>query len=293
MKAQPRVAYPAFVGAFMLSRFVRCSSASSFDSSSDGSVGSRSGRVADAAYALGQAFLENPPMRRSVSFSTPRSARLLCGEVLPEGHDRALSEQYGPSRPARSKPGRLPVQDTEFHPEDLQKQPSMRRANVNPTRVRVALEQDMNGEKRIQCRRLAAQEQGSLSYSLLEHLDLEGLKSGKVGYKWNISTNGVLWVGESAPFHPNGGQRVKQGHVTLVGGLPVPRARIGGVLRYDRQAKQFVIDNDSGRFSEHPDLKPQHLDNVAKLFKEAGLHVDTDWKDMLQPKNKFKKLETF
>jgi hypothetical protein len=260
----------------------------SLDSSSDGSVGFHSGRVSDAAYALGQAFLENPPIRRSVSFSAPRSARLLCGAVQPRSRDQVLSEQYGPSRPARSKPGRLAVQDTEFHPEDMQKLPLMRRANVNPTRIRVFQAQAPHGEKRIQCSKPTSQEPGFVSSCLLELLDLDGLKSGQVGYKWNISTNGDLWVGESAPIDLGSGRRMKQGHVTLVGGLPVPRARIGGVLRYDQQAKQFVIDNDSGRFSEHPDLTPQHLNNVAKLFKKAGLNVQTEWKDMLLPKNKRK-----
>lgn len=132
---------------------------------------------------------------------------------------------------------------------------------------------------------------GDLS-SLVDCLDLDALERGQVFYKWDISTNGGLVVGESVPVDSCTGQRVKQGHVTLVGGLPVPRARIGGVLRYNQQAKQFVIDNDSGRFSEHPDFQPQHLNNVAKLFKEAGLHVVTEWKDMLQPKNKLKKTST-
>jgi len=61
----------------------------------------------------------------------------------------------------------------------------------------------------------------------------------------------------------------------------IPEARLGGVLSYDPHSMQFTIDNDSGRFSEHADLTPKHLKNVALLFKEAGLEVSARWKNMV------------
>lgn len=72
------------------------------------------------------------------------------------------------------------------------------------------------------------------------------------------------------------------GHTTLVGGRVVPEARFGGVLRYDTTSQQLIIDNDSGRFSEHGDLTLDHLKNVVQLFNEAGLEVRPVWKNMVR-----------
>lgn len=255
---------------------------------SDGDVcGAPSDDLAPVLRSLSMPLLESDSLRRSIS--TPRGAKLSKGVSLPNSRDDALSKAFGPARQARNKPGRLAVQDTEFHPDDMHKAPHLRRANVNPTRVSMVKELGSNGELQVKFRRQTSEKSCQLppvSPSLLDQLDIEGLKKGTVGYKWNISMNGVLWVGESAPVDATTGQRVKQGHVTLVGGMSVPRSRISGLLRYDQGRNLFVIDNDSGRFSEHSDLTIQHLKNVAELFAQAGLSVSVEWKDMCKPKQK-------
>nr|WP_284567165.1 XopV/AopV family type III secretion system effector [Xanthomonas translucens] len=132
---------------------------------------------------------------------------------------------------------------------------------------------------------------------LAQCLNLEALRKRQVEYKWNISRNGSLIVGETHPNHPLTGdmkdkavrkaeQLYAQGHVTLVGGQPwntpwernrfLPESRICGRLYYDEKDR-LCIDNDSGRFSEYADRTPSHLANVAALFQELGLHVETEW----------------
>jgi len=231
------------------------------------------------------------------SHSAPRRlASELNGKGIPEEIDKRLTALYGPTRPARAKAGKLPVQETEFDPADAHKPEHERRARVNPTRAwvtKTAAGPGMAHEVKIHSQ--AAMEAGAPppAGSLLEHLDLEALRRGKVSYKWNVTNNGTLVVGESKPAVPDAGaegsdagekkpRRIKMGHTTLVGGRPVPEARFGGVLRYDAEARKLVIDNDSGRFSEHADLTPEHLANVALLFAEAGLQVSPEWKDMVR-----------
>ncbi|GKS95785.1 XopV/AopV family type III secretion system effector [Acidovorax sp. SUPP1855] len=77
-----------------------------------------------------------------------------------------------------------------------------------------------------------------------------------------------------------------QGHVTLVGGSLVaspwqstagfPHARISGLL-YARADGSLCINNDSGRFSEYEDRRPEHLEQVAALFGRAGVPVAVAW----------------
>jgi len=198
--------------------------------------------------------------------------------------DRRLTELYGPIWRARAKEGRLAVQKTEFDPEDSQKPEKERRARVNPTRIwmtKTAADIGMPQVVRINSQAAVKLATRPPASRLADHLDLEALKRSEVAYKWNVSANGTLIVGESKPVDPETGQRTKQGHTTLVGGQVIPEARFGGVLGYDPHSEQFIIDNDSGRFSEHGDLTPKHLENVALLFTEAGLKVSPRWKNMV------------
>ncbi|QDI05728.1 XopV/AopV family type III secretion system effector [Xanthomonas cerealis] len=132
---------------------------------------------------------------------------------------------------------------------------------------------------------------------LAQCLNLDALSKRSLEYKWNISRNGSLIVGETHPNHPLTGdmtdkevrkaaQPFAQGHVTLVGGQQwntpwesnrfLPESRICGRLYYDENDR-LCIDNDSGRFSEYADRTRSHLANVAALFQELGLHVETQW----------------
>ncbi|MCT8272452.1 XopV/AopV family type III secretion system effector [Xanthomonas translucens] len=132
---------------------------------------------------------------------------------------------------------------------------------------------------------------------LAQCLNLDALRKRSLEYKWNISRNGSLIVGETHPNHTFTGdmkekpvrkaaQPFAQGHVTLVGGQQwnspwernrfIPESRICGRLYYDEKDR-LCIDNDSGRFSEYADRTPSHLANVAALFQELGLHVETEW----------------
>ncbi|MFE8646535.1 XopV/AopV family type III secretion system effector [Sphingomonas sp. NCPPB 2930] len=132
---------------------------------------------------------------------------------------------------------------------------------------------------------------------LAQRLRLDDLRDKKVEYKWNIAKNGSLVIGEvhpgvalDEPMTTKQARKKKQpfaqGHVTLIGGQPwqqpwqsnrlVPEARICGTLYYDDRG-ELSIDNDSGRFSEYADRTPQHLAQVAEIFRQYGLPVKEDW----------------
>ncbi|EFF47481.1 type III secretion system effector protein [Xanthomonas citri pv. aurantifolii str. ICPB 10535] len=134
---------------------------------------------------------------------------------------------------------------------------------------------------------------------LAQRLRLDDLRDRKVEYKWDIAGNGSLVIGEGhpgvvldEPMTSKDARKKKQpyaqGHVTLVGGQPwnktpwqenrlIPEARLSGTLYYNTGG-ELCIDNDSGRFSEYADRAPQHLENVAKLFRHCGLPVTPQWK---------------
>ncbi|HET9644882.1 MAG TPA: hypothetical protein VFP68_16345 [Burkholderiaceae bacterium] len=199
--------------------------------------------------------------------------------AIPPKLDASLTERYGSIRAARTKPGRLAIQKTEFDPADAAKPEHQRRTRLNPTRLRIAKVAGERGQPPTV--RISGQtSNGPLKGTLAEHVDLAALRNGSVPYKWTLSSNGTLFVGEAKPVDPETGVRVKMGHPTLVGGMIQSQARFGGVLSYDKDNDEFIIDNDSGRFSEHAELTPENLSNVAVLFKEAGLEVRTRWKKM-------------
>jgi len=201
------------------------------------------------------------------------------GSGIPPALDSKLTERFGPVRTARAKLGRVASQKTEFEPDDMKLPEQHRRTRVNPTRIWTTKVAQGNGLAPA-VKIMSQKSGGPLEGSLADHIDLQALKRGELAYKWTLSANGTLFIGETKPIDPATGKRSKQGHPTLVGGRVISEARFGGVLHYDVEAAQVVIDNDSGRFSEHSDLTPEHLDNVAQLFKEAGLEVGTCWKNM-------------
>nr|WP_244171176.1 XopV/AopV family type III secretion system effector [Xanthomonas populi] len=133
--------------------------------------------------------------------------------------------------------------------------------------------------------------------SLTQRLRLDDLRKKNVEYKWNIAKNGSLVIGVvhpdvtlDEPMTTKQARKKKQpfaqGHVTLVGGQPwqepwqsnrqIPEARICGTLYYDAHG-ELCIDNDSGRFSEYADRTPEHLAQVADIFKQYGLEVTPKW----------------
>ncbi len=114
---------------------------------------------------------------------------------------------------------------------------------------------------------------------LSEYLQIDKLKKQEVMYKWDISKNGTLVIGEVLVNMKSTGaderKKVKLGHTTLVGGREIPEARISGMLF--AEGDNLMINNDSGRFSEYEDRKPGHLDAVERLFEKNGLPVQTRW----------------
>jgi hypothetical protein len=267
----------------MISRNPPTRSISSTLSTSNDAASSSSGngrsRTLDPGAGLARRERDPSSSSRNARSAPPALARDSENNEIPQKLDAFLTERYGSIHPARAKLGRLAIQNTEFDPADVAKPKNLRRTRVNPTRLRIAKTAEKRGQPPTV--RIASQtSNGFLEGSLAEHIDLDALRNGEVPYKWTLSSNGTLFVGESNPVDPQKGVRRKMGHPTLVGGMIRPEARFGGILRYDKDNDEFVIDNDSGRFSEHEELTPEHLANVAALFKEAGLEVGTRWKKM-------------
>ena len=93
------------------------------------------------------------------------------------------------------------------------------------------------------------------------------LEQGKK-YIWAVDESGNLRIGEEEKVGP------KQflGHPTLVDN---GTARVAGEIKFNPETKQWRINDTSGRYSRgrSPEVRNQILDNVQKLFNDAGLKV--------------------
>lgn len=110
----------------------------------------------------------------------------------------------------------------------------------------------------------------------------KALPDGKPGYIWLIDENGKMYVAPEevvldASGNPvkDGDKLLKLGHPTLVGGA---NARIGGELHY--VDGRWVMNNQSGRYSVHPDRSAEQLENAASVMRESGLDVETDFRKL-------------
>ncbi|KLD77194.1 hypothetical protein Y886_17045 [Xanthomonas hyacinthi DSM 19077] len=271
------------------------------------------------------------PLPKAASLRRTRSLPAMAlGAPLPSAR---LDTLFGSCQPARGKiqkeAGGL-VKKTPIQPQEVENLgEGLGRVKINPTRIVVATAQPLRkraGAATATAAARAAAERLQLSAEELQKiaelpvairtqeqiekmqphvpgarlaqcLNLDALRERRVEYKWNITGNGSLIIGESHPNHELTGdmknkqvrkraQPFAQGHVTLVGGQQwntpwesnriLPESRICGTLYYDED-KKLCIDNDSGRFSEYADRTTSQLANVAALFGELGLEVETAW----------------
>jgi len=121
-------------------------------------------------------------------------------------------------------------------------------------------------------------------------LDLEKLKTGEKKYIWTMSKLGRLIISEEY-LVKNKDENITEpsyiGHPAQLGG---GRGRISGELTFINDSNdplfgKFAINNASGRYSKFVDRDKGKLENVAKLFRKAGLDVEIKYKqrDKLQP----------
>lgn len=238
-----------------------------------------------------------PSLQRATSVKLPepdrtehrRLARTLSGAGLLEStpvafdpdkyltqHGKTLAEKYGSRQPARGKAKRSPIQ-----PDEKEKLPHGGWCTrVNPTRILVK-PTGIKTQADIACVDLAKRTSAA-SRSLPELIDVARLvrEPGGFKYKWNMSVNGTLIIGNIHVPKPDGNGVYQLGHPTLVGGARrIPEARISGTLYADK-AGNLIIDNDSGRFSEYEDRSKEQLDEVAALFRKNKLPVQANWVDM-------------
>jgi hypothetical protein len=131
----------------------------------------------------------------------------------------------------------------------------------------------------------------------------DAVKAGSVG-KWIVSRNGSLVVGPAIVTENIDGQDdrdrgsqtgpgAKLGHPTLIGGIPDPRGRIGGEIRFGPHAEGgepvLYINNDSGRYSKYGNLTPEHLAHASARFAELGFPIEHHWIDLASKPKKAKK----
>ncbi|CBJ36020.1 XopV/AopV family type III secretion system effector [Ralstonia solanacearum] len=192
-------------------------------------------------------------------------------------HGKTLTEKYGSAQPARGKHGRSAIQRDE---RDKLPQGGWR-TRVNPTRILVT-SRGIRTQADIDC---GISEYTSRSLRDLIDVDRLAEKPGEFKYKWDMSRNGTLIIGNIQVQKPDGHGVLHLGHPTLVGGRRIPEARISGML-YADEAGRLIIDNDSGRFSEYNDRSKAQLEEVAALFKDNGLAVAVNWVDMQNGKVK-------
>lgn len=176
-----------------------------------------------------------------------------------------LDHLYGPPRLPRAKPGQAAIQPQELAGDGVT-------TVVHPLRAVFAWGKPRE-EAKLELQRIRA-----------------SVEVGERVYKWTMARNGALCIGPATvtptewPPAASGLRRAEYlGHTTLIGGQEAPQGRIGGEFRRVKPADgkvRFVIDNNSGRYSEFLHLGPRHLDNVAKRFEQLGCPVDTQWIDM-------------
>jgi len=126
-------------------------------------------------------------------------------------------------------------------------------------------------------------------------LDLEKLKTGEKRYIWTVGKLGRLIISEERSSEKHLARNNAKdhtepqyiGHPAQLGG---GRGRISGELKYtsdpnDPLSGKFLINNASGRYSKFVDRNKEKMENVAELFRKAGLDVEIQYKqrDKLQP----------
>lgn len=102
------------------------------------------------------------------------------------------------------------------------------------------------------------------------------------GGKLIISLEETLIDGQSSGSYPlprfvdrqNPIRERKLGHPALVGG---EGARIGGELKYDPMRKDWYLSNASGRYGVNLGRTEEQLEEVAKLFRNRGFRIETDF----------------
>ncbi|ENZ96095.1 hypothetical protein O1K_05602 [Xanthomonas fragariae LMG 25863] len=233
---------------------------------------------------------------------------------------------FGSSQPARGK--LLETEDGIVHRTPIQKQEieglgnGKARVKINSTRLFVSTAQALRDAHSSDNAALAAKfnmsqeeierimrtptfhsqteietDPATSQVPLAQRLRLGDLRKKRVEYKWNITNNYSLVIGEVHPGVPldepmttkparKKKQPFAQGHVTLVGGQTwqepwqsnrqIPESRICGTLYYNKDGK-LCINNDSGRFSEYEDRTLEHLEMVASIFKKYGVEVEVEW----------------
>jgi hypothetical protein len=179
-----------------------------------------------------------------------------------------LDARYGETRPARAKPGR----SSGVQPQELER--DGRSVRVHPELLRFSQTDLRAGEKK-------------LTEQQAVHIH-ESLKDGQL-WKYQVADKGDMALAPAKVKErlPTGEEiEVRLGHVTLVGGTPEPKGRLGGEMRFgplkEGGEPVFFINNDSGRFSEYQDRNPSHLQAVAEDLKAIGLpEPQTQWIDMV------------
>ncbi|MGF6971825.1 hypothetical protein QFZ94_000252 [Paraburkholderia sp. JPY465] len=106
-------------------------------------------------------------------------------------------------------------------------------------------------------------------------IDIDALKRGEKKYMWAVSALGRLFIGECEPAgkDPETQRERYRGHPLLVGG---GTARICGELEFNSATDKFVVSNQSGRYSRYEDRTEAGLNEVAGMFAQAGLDVETE-----------------
>ncbi|HET7867058.1 MAG TPA: hypothetical protein VFL86_21875 [Burkholderiaceae bacterium] len=180
-----------------------------------------------------------------------------------------LDARYGPARPARVKPGR----SSGVQPQELER-------DGRSVRLHPELLHFPQAALRAGTSKLTEQQAARIQQSL---------RSGQK-WKYQVSDEGAVALAPDRVKEqlPTGDEiEVKLGHVTLVGGTPEPKGRLGGEMRFgplkENGEPVFFINNDSGRFSEYGDRYPAHLEAVAEDLKILGLpEPQLQWIDMIE-----------
>ncbi len=230
-------------------------------SSSSSFIGIKRRRSSGALADLSEAIRSNKRLHRVGSLDSRRAGPEISApklhELIPKERAEDLDVRFGSLQPVRTKDG------DGIHP----------------------WERDAEGRPLVHPCRLALQSGDTqpdwTDPVVRKALDIDALKQKQKSYLWATSALGRVFVGEEVLVgtDPDSLKQHHLGHPALVAGGP---ARICGEFQFDAKSGKLTVINKSGRYSRYKDRSEPHLQEVAKIVREAfaplGLDIETKYR---------------
>ncbi|MDB0527224.1 type III effector protein [Ralstonia solanacearum] len=224
----------------------------------------------------------------SIGIKRRRSSGTLADLPRPTRLDKRLRRVASDSRQVGSEVSAPKLQ--ELIQKERAEELDVRFGSLQPVRTKDgdgihSWELDAEGRPLVHPCRLALQSGGTppdwTDPAVRSAFDIDALQQNQKRYIWAASAMGRVFIGEEIPVECDADsvKQRHQGHPLLVAGGP---ARICGEFQFDAQSGKLMVINKSGRYSRYRDRGEAHLQEVAKIIREAfaplGLDIETKYR---------------